>query len=138
MRWSDIPRNPTTKMLREFAGLWLIFFGALAAWQGFGKHHPTAGIVLAVLAVGVGVPGLIAPRWLRPVFVAWMTLAFPIGWVVSHVLLGLVFFGLFLPVGLVMRLAGRDPLMLRRRSDISSYWLPKPAPADVRQYFRQF
>lgn len=138
MRWSDIPRNPTTKMLREFAGLWLIFFGGLAAWQGFREQHTTAALVLAIVAVGVGVPGLIAPRLLRPIFVAWMMLAFPIGWVVSHVLLGLVFFGLFLPVGLIMRLAGRDALMLRRRSDASTYWLPKPAPAHVRQYFRQF
>ena len=39
-----------------------------------------------------------------------MVLAFPIGWTVSQVMLALMFFGLFTPIGLVFRLIGRDPL----------------------------
>lgn len=125
-------------MLREFAGLWLVVFGALAAWQGIRHQNATTALLLAALAILVGLPGLVYPRLLRPIFIAWMILVFPIGWFVSQVLLGLVFFGLFLPIALIMRVAGRDALSLRRRPDADSYWQPKPAPADVRQYFRQF
>ncbi len=46
-------------------------------------------------------------RW---VYIGWMILAFPIGWTVSQVMLAVMFFGLFTPIGLVFRLIGRDPL----------------------------
>jgi hypothetical protein len=138
MRWYDIPRNPETRTLRQFAGLCLLIFGGLAVWNGVVHHRPVVAGVFAVLALGIGVPGLVAPRVVRPVFVGWMVLAFPIGWVVSHITLALLFYGLFTPIGLVMRLAGRDPLCLRPGPTTESYWTPRAAPADVRRYFRQY
>lgn len=67
-----------------------------------------------------------------------MYAAFPIGWVVSHVLMAVVFFGLFTLIGFLFRLVGRDPLMLRRPVNQASYWLPKARVEDKRRYFRQF
>jgi hypothetical protein len=125
-------------MLRQFAGLWLAFFGGLAAWQGIMRGRVGLAVGLAVLALVVGGLGLIRPALIRPIFVGWMVLAFPIGWAVSLVLLGLVYYGLFLPIGLAFRLAGRDALQLRPRPGASTYWTPRTAPADVRRYFRQF
>ena len=45
MQWSDIQFHPPLKTLRQFAGLWLVFFGGLAAWQGIvlGTRHLGAG-----------------------------------------------------------------------------------------------
>jgi hypothetical protein len=94
--------------------------------------------VLAVLALTIGPLGLIRPEWLRPIYVGWMVLVFPIGWTVSQVLLAVIFFGLFTPIGLVFGLLGRDPLHRARRSELNSYWTPKPAPADLKSYFKQF
>ena len=51
---------------------------------------------------------------MRLIYVGWMVLAFPIGWTVSQVMLALMFFGLFTPIGLVFRLIGRDPLQRTR------------------------
>src|SRR5688572_30877719 len=96
MRWSDLPLNPSPRMLRQFAGLWIVFFGGLAAWRWFALGQPRAATVLAVLAVTIGPLGLLAPSVIRPIFVAWLALAFPIGWVVSRVILLALF-------GLVMR-----------------------------------
>jgi hypothetical protein len=138
MQWSDIPFHPPRKMLREFAGLWIVFFGAMALWQWLARGHPTAGLVLGVLALTVGPVGLVRPEWLRPIFVTWMVLAFPIGWTLSQVILGVLFYGLFLPIGLAFRLAGRDPLRLRRAPEPATYWTTKPAPAGPRRYFQQF
>ncbi|WP_422930226.1 SxtJ family membrane protein [Singulisphaera sp. PoT] len=138
MRWSDIPFAPPSRMLRQFSALWLVFFVGIAAWQGFAKGREDLAIGIAILAVAVGALGLIWPQAVRPIFVGWMILAFPIGWTVSLVLLGLVYFGLVLPTGLALRLSGRDVLGLKPRPEAETYWLPRHAPSNIRQYFRQF
>ncbi|MBX6316636.1 MAG: hypothetical protein IRY99_27540 [Isosphaeraceae bacterium] len=138
MQWSDIQFDPPRRVLRQFAGLWLAFFGGLALHQGLVRDHPRAAWVLAALALGVGLLGLVRPPAVRPLYVGWMVLAFPIGWTVSRLILAAVYFGLFTPVALVFRLIGRDALSRTRRPDAATYWTPKPAPADPRSYFRQF
>jgi hypothetical protein len=138
MQWSDIPFHPDRKTLRQFAGLWLVFFGGMALWQSLVRGHGSLGLSLGALALVVGLAGLARPEWIRLIYVGWMVLAFPIGWTVSQVMLLLMYFGLFAPIALVFRLIGRDPLHRTRRTGIESYWTPKPAPADVKSYFQQF
>ncbi len=138
MQWSDIPFQPDRKTLRQFAGLWLVFFGGMALWQALVRGRPSLGLSIGALALVVGLAGLTQPEWVRLIYVGWMVLAFPIGWTVSQVILLIMYFGLFLPIALIFRLIGRDPLQRTRRVGVESYWAPKPAPADVRSYFKQF
>jgi Saxitoxin biosynthesis operon protein SxtJ len=138
MLWSDIPRDPPPRILRQFAGVWLVFFTGLACWQGLVRGNLTLAALFAVLAVGLGPLGLAIPRAIRPIYVGAMLVTAPIGWVVSQVILALVFYGVFTPVALVFRLIGRDALSRAPRPDQESYWQPKPAPADMKRYFRQF
>jgi hypothetical protein len=138
MRWSDIQFDPTRRTLRQFAGLWLVFFGGMALWQALARKNPNLGLSLGALALVVGLAGLTRPEWVRLIYVGWMILAFPIGWTVSQVVLLIIYFGLFMPIGLVFRLIGRDPLGRARRAGVESYWTPKPAPAGVTSYFKQF
>ena len=138
MRWSDIPFNPTHRTLRQFAGLWLVFFGGVALWQALVRGRANLGLSIGALALVVGLAGLTRPEWVRLIYIGWMVLAFPIGWTVSQVMLALMFYGLFTPIGLVFRLLGRDALHRARRPGVDSYWTPKPAPAGPRSYFRQF
>jgi hypothetical protein len=58
--------------------------------------------------------------------------------VTSRVVLGCLYYGVFAPVGLVLRLAGRDALGLRPAPGRASYWEPRPEVVDVGRYFRQF
>jgi hypothetical protein len=53
-------------------------------------------------------------------------------------MLALVFYGLFTPVGFLLRLCGRDPLTLQRPAGRKSYWMPKAEARDARSYLRQF
>lgn len=138
MQWSDLPLNPSTRTLRQFAGLWILFIGGSAIWQYAVHARTQLGLVLGLLALSVGPAGLVFPRMLRPLFIAWLTLAFPIGWVVSRVVLMVLFWGVITPVAVVSRLFGRDVLKLRRQREITTYWTAKERPTDVRSYFRQF
>src|SRR6266576_617914 len=138
VNWSDIPKNPTAKALRQFAAAWLVFFLAVAAHQYFKRGHHQLGIALGVCAIVIGFPGLVRPAAVRWIFVTWMVLAFPIGWLVSQVMLLLMFYGLITPVALIFRLRRRDNLRLSRPANPSTYWFPKQTPKDVRSYLRQY
>jgi hypothetical protein len=137
MRWSDIMSPATPKMLRQFAGLWLVFFGALACWQGLFLGNATKGVVYAVLGTTLGSLGLLFPGTIGPVYRVSLVLAFPIGWLVSHVILAVVFIGVFIPLALIFRIMGRDVLALKLHREKETYWLPKP-PFDASRYFDQF
>lgn len=138
MQWSDIQFDPPRKLLREFGLLCLAFFGAIALYQGLYRGHATAGMILGALAAAGGLLGMIAPAALRPVYVAWMVAAFPIGWTISMIVMAVMFYGLFTPIGLVFRLIGRDPLQRKLKPAAATYWEPKATPRDPRRYFKQF
>jgi hypothetical protein len=138
MQWSDIKFDPSRKTLWQFAMLWLVFFAGAAFWQEFVRGQTGPALIFAALAFTIGPLGAARPEYVRPIYVAWMVLAFPIGWTMSQLILALMFYGLFAPIGLLFRLLGRDPLDRARCPDANSYWTPKPAPADVKSYFKQF
>jgi len=137
MRWSDIPFQPSIRTLRQFAVLWVVFFLATAGWQWFFRNNHTAAFVLAAVSV-VGLWGCWRPGDLRPVFVGWMVLAFPIGWAVSLVMMAVLFFGIFTPIALFFRLTGRDFLHLKRDPAAETYWEPMALNADPKSYLNQF
>lgn len=129
MQFKDINRNPSRRTLRQFSALLIVIIGGMAAWKG--------NYAVAAIAAAVGLIGLVSPGTIRPLYVAWMIVAFPIGWMVSHVMLAILYFVVFLPLGLVFRLVGRDALA-RRRPAAETYWLEKPATEEVARYFHQY
>jgi Saxitoxin biosynthesis operon protein SxtJ len=138
MTWSDIPWRPSARMLRQFAGLWIAFFASLAYLNGVLRGNADLALVFAALVVAVGPLGLVWPRAIRPVFVGWMILAFPIGWTVSHLVMAVLYYGVFTPVGLCCRLWGRDVLGRRYPPDQATYWMPITPTTGSGSYFRQF
>jgi hypothetical protein len=79
---------------------------------------------------------LARPRVIRPLYVGLSRATLPIGWVVSHVLLAVIYFGIITPVGLLVR-AFRDPLERALEPGARSYWVPREQ-AQPNRYFRQF
>jgi hypothetical protein len=67
-----------------------------------------------------------------------MYAAYPIGWTISHLLLLIVYYVILTPVGLAMRLAGRDPLDRSPDPAAESYWVRRTPPDSPARYFRQF
>jgi hypothetical protein len=137
MMWSDIPRHPSSITLRQFAGLWLLVFSGLGLWHLLGQERSLFGWIFLTLGCGAGIPGLIHPRLLRPIFVGWMLAVFPLGWLTSRLLLAVCFYGLFTPLAFWFRLRGRDSLR-RQRSALPTYWQSKPSADGAASYYRQF
>jgi hypothetical protein len=136
MNWSDVPRQPTTRVLRQFGGLCLLFFGMLACRCAL-RGADWAAVTLGLLAACGGLAGLLRPRWLRPVFVGWMVLVYPVGWLVSRAVLALVFYCVLTPLALAFRWTGRDVLGLRRVAR-QTYWEEKAEPDGPAEYLRQY
>ena len=74
----------------------------------------------------------------RPMFVGWSYVTYPIGWVISHVLMATVYFVLFTAVGMLMRLFGYDPMTRAFDRSATTYWVRHEEPPDVSYYFRQY
>jgi hypothetical protein len=133
----NINSNPDRRTLRQFGVLCAVVFGAWGGWFLSQGDRGLVTVCLISVAIIGGVLGWMRPQWLRPVFVGWMILVFPIGWLVSHLLLAVLFYGVFTPLGFLLRLSGKDPLRLRRPV-VDSFWQDKPIVTDLRRYFRQY
>ena len=121
---SEMPSN------RSFGWLFTAVFtlaGAYSLWRE-GMFYPwffgIAGMTAAVTMIG--------PQWLAPLNRAWMKLGESLHRVVSPLVLGIVFYGLFTPIGFVMRLAGRDIMKRRFEPVATTYWVERDpwGPAD--------
>lgn len=76
---------------------------------------------------------------LRPIYVLWMKFAYVLAWVNTRLLLSFFFYGIITPVGLVMRLLGRDPLTRKIDRSQTSYWVKRdPQPFDAKKYEHLF
>jgi hypothetical protein len=116
--------NPTErKGVREF-GIVFAVVGALYAGWSLWRGRPTRALV----GGGVGALFLLgsfaAPALMRPLWRAWMAFAHVLGWINTRIILGALFYLVFTPLGLVLRLFGRDPMARRRDPAQASYWEP--------------
>ncbi len=135
----QINRNPPEKELRLFAGVffpafWLLI-GAMIG-RKFDLWQPVFTL-WAVVAV-VGLVGLVKPLLIRPVYVAMVVAVFPIGWVVSHVILFLTWCLVITPIGLLVRLMGHDSMQKQFDRSANTYWKRREPRENTKSYFRQF
>lgn len=122
---------------RSFGTVFAVVFaviGLLPLWGG-GAIRPWAlAVAVAFLAVTLVRPGL-----LRPLNRLWFRFGLLLSMIVSPVVMGLIFVTTVIPTGLLLRLAGKDPLRLRRDPEAESYWIerrpPGPEPDTLRKQF---
>ena len=80
----------------------------------------------------------VVPPLRRSVYLGWLYAAYPIGFVVSHVILGAIYYLVFTPIGLLLRAAGKDPMQRAFDRNAKTYWVEHDPHADARRYLRQF
>ena len=126
--------NPTPRMLRQFAAGWLVCLLALAF--RFGRHNTPVGLWLAVASLA-GIIGLVMPRALYVPFVVLIAAAFPIGWLMTQLVLALMFYCVLTPIAFIFRCRGRDALQLRKR-ERSTLWETRHGQNPPEKYLKQF
>lgn len=115
-------------------GIAFLVLGAVSRWRG----HELPPRVLWTLGSLLIVSGLVAPAMLAPVQRAWMAAAEVMANFNTRVILGLLFYVVFTPIGFVMRLV-RDPLARSMRDRERSQWIRrKLEPVDRARYEQQF
>lgn len=101
------------------------------------KHYHTAAVVLYGLGALGGLAGLVGNRPGLWFYRAWMGIGFVLGNIMSRILLAIVYYGLFTPLGLLMRLSLRRDLRLRRPRE-ETCWVDVPQGVSDGSYERQF
>lgn len=95
---------------------WPLLHGATPRWWASG-----IGAVFALVAV-------MRPTMLAGLNRLWIKLGVLLGKLVSPVALGVLFFGVLVPIGALIRLVGKDPLRLKLDASAASYWIPRKPP----------
>ena len=122
---------------QKFGGFVAGIFGLLAAygfWTGESFLGFSAGLI-AALFIAISI---VAPRTLRPLNRLWMQFGQLLGRLISPIVLGAIFFLIFTPVGLIMRLVGRDELKLKRRATKTHWQAITPSEQSEASFKNQF
>jgi len=143
----EINLNPDKKTLRQFGVIAFVGFGILAALAyyeklifsfGLGEARLTVVTIFAALGSIALLFSLVAPKANRILYVGLTLLAFPIGFVLSYILMGTLYFLIIGPIAVMFRLFGRDPMHRGYDRDATTYWQAAKPPRDKDSYFHQY
>ena len=132
MKFSEIelPSN------RKFGFFFTFVFSAAAAYF-FHAANITWAYVFVTAALIFLLITLIKSDVLLPLNKLWMRFGLLLGMIVSPIVLGIIFFGLFTPIAILMRLSGRDELRLRFSHKVS-HWITRSEPIKSESFKHQF
>ncbi|HEX6827924.1 MAG TPA: SxtJ family membrane protein [Burkholderiales bacterium] len=122
---------------RSFGVVFTIVFLIIALLPLFKGEGPRVWAL--ALSAAVAAVTLVRPALLAVLNRLWMKFGLLLGKIVSPVVIGILFYGVITPFGIAMRLAGKDPLRLKRDPGASTYWIrrdpPGPPPDSLSNQF---
>lgn len=129
MSWTDqivrlMPEPKSTKDLRSFGLIVGGGFGVIGLWP-LVRHGLPVRLWALELAVALVLAGLIVPRALRYPYRGWMFIGHCMGWLNTRILMTLIFYVVFTPAALFMRVIGRDAMTRKYESSAKSYRVNK-------------
>lgn len=139
MSFIKINWNPTDKDLRNFGRIAITASLLVAILL-----YAIKGLALKWCAIIIGVGffiflcSILSKNFTRWIYLGLTLITFPIGMVVSFVLLAVFYYLLITPVGLIFRLTGRDILQRKFDASAESYWHPRRPAGNIKRYFNQF
>ena len=132
MKFSDI-RLPSN---RKFGFFFTFVFLIAAAYFYHFENMAWTYAFVAASSIFLVIT-LIKSDALLPLNMLWMRLGFLLGMIVSPIVLGIIFFGLFTPIAMLMRLCRRDELRLKFTHK-ASYWVTRSEPIKSESFKQQF
>lgn len=136
----DLTRAPSVKLTRDRTFGYVIA-GAFAFIACSPLLHRPAGALHAwalVISAAFALTAALRPSALNPLNVLWTRFGVLLHWIVSPLVLAIIFFAVVAPVGMAIRLFGKDPLRLRPSPLARSYWIerkPGPPPQSMQHQF---
>ena len=132
MKFSEIelPSN------RKFGLFFTFVFVVAAAYFYYSASVSWAYVFIAAGLIFLLIT-LIKSDSLLPLNELWMRFGLLLGMIVSPIVLGIIFFGLFTPIAILMRLSGRDELRLRFSHKVS-HWITRSEPIKSESFKNQF
>ena len=139
--------RPDPRTLRQFGFIALFGFGLLAVLAYYEKAVFAFGLGDARLPVAYALGGLaalsvlfslVAPKANLPIYLGLTVISLPIGFVLSYVIMGLLFFVVFGVVAVILRLIGRDSMKRSYDRQAETYWVKPPPPTTSDRYFSQY
>ena len=134
----EINHHPSSREFRWFGLLLLVFAGVLGSLLRWQWDLPTAARVVWGLGAAIGAIYAVIPQVRRYIYLGWIYAVFPIGWTVSHLILAILYYAVFTPIGLILRLFGHDPMRRTFDRSAATYWTDHRSERDFRRYFRQY
>lgn len=133
-----MPNKPGTVTAKDARKTAIIVAGVLAVVSAvlWYRQSMTGHLVTACLAIILVLIGFFVPPAAKLFHRIWFKIAFALGWVNSRILLTLIYFLVFVPYGIISRLAGRDPLQLRQ-SKGDSYWHKREKTRQAKEQFER-
>ena len=119
---------------RSFGLLFFIVFLAISLWPL--KSQEDLRLWAFILALIFFVLGILNSKFLTPLNILWMKFRIFLGSIVSPFVMGVVFFMVVTPVGLIMRSLGKDLLRIKKSKSASTYWIDRVKQNDTMK--RQF
>lgn len=134
----EFDKNPSPSILRWFG---LIQSAAIAViggivWWRF--QAPTVAYGIWGFAVAFLLAFYAIPPLRRSLYLGAMYVTYPIGFVVSHLVLGFIYYVVFTGIGLALWICGYDPLHRRFDRTAKTYWINRRENRPAQSYFRQF
>ena len=132
MKFSEI-ELPSNK---KFGFFFTLIFAAVSAYF-YNSENMTWSLVFVAISFIFLLITMISDSLLLPLNKLWMRFGFLLGIIISPLVLGLIFFGLFTPIATLMRLSGRDQLRLKFYNK-SSHWILRSDPIKSESFKNQF
>jgi hypothetical protein len=135
----DINWRPEKSELRKFGLIAVVLLGVIAIILRFVfKTEATLPAVFFIAGVIIFIISLISAKATRIIYLAMTLAALPIGLVTNVLLMGVFYFLVLTPLGLVFRAFGRDVLNRKFDAQVNSYWVKRRQNKTPERYFHQF
>ena len=128
---------PTKKDLRVFSFIWSVIFLVIGLYPLIHAIQLSSVRTWAiVIAIGFFAVGLLFPTILTGFYKVWVKFGEFIGGIISKIILLILFFGVFTPVAIILKILGKDLLNKKLDNSVNTYWIERTTqPGSLKNQF---
>ncbi len=131
--------KPSKKQLRDFGLIGLCMCSVIGLLLlGLGKIPPKGLVIFFLIGLVMFVLSRVSAALIKPLYLAMVILTFPVGWIISHLVMALFFYVVVTPIAVLFKIIGRDELCRKFDPQADTYWIPYKHKRSAKDYFHQF